>query len=203
MTHQEDYQQLYTVLTRLSDIPQAELDKLPSIFRSVSLAKDGHFLLAGQAPTYMGFVVVGLFAVYYIDNAGNDFIKAFNVESEFIGAYSAALSGMPSPLYIQALEDSRLLVVSFADFVQLRESHVCWQIVARKLSEALFMRAEQREHDLVLHSAESRYRKFLQVYPGLEKRLKQYQIASYLGITPVSLSRIRSAITFDSTDEGR
>ena len=69
---------------------------------------------------------------------------------------------------------------------------MCWQIVARKLAEMVFILKEKREAELLLSDAQERYQQFLADYPNLEKHIAQYHIASYLGITPESLSRIRA-----------
>jgi CRP-like cAMP-binding protein len=63
-----------------------------------------------------------------------------------------------------------------------------------KIAESLFIKKERREATLLLDDAKTRYLNFLEEYPGLETRLKQYHIASYLGITPVSLSRVRAQL---------
>lgn len=189
-----EFEQLYQALNKLTPIPQAEDEKLPALFHKVVLAQGDYFVKAGEDPQQIGFVVSGLLRLHYIDEAGNDFTKSFCCEGEFAGVYGALLLNVPSHIFIQALEPSVMLVIQFKDFQALMESHVCWQIVARKLVEFLFLRKEERESELLLYDAETRYRRFLQKYPGLETRVKQYHVASYLGITPVSLSRIRAGL---------
>jgi CRP-like cAMP-binding protein len=130
--------------------------------------------------------------LYYLDATGTEWTKSFCVAGNVVAAYSALLRGEPSRLYIQALEPSTLLIADFAAYQTLTLEHPCWQIVNCKLAESLFIKKEQRESELLLDDAPTRYQKFLDEYPGLEARVKQYHIASYLGITPVSLSRIRA-----------
>jgi CRP-like cAMP-binding protein len=130
--------------------------------------------------------------LYYRDARGTEWTKAFCLAGTVVAAYSALLRGEPSRLSIQALEPSTLLVADFDSYQTLTAEHPCWQIVNRKLAEGLFIKKEQRESELLLDDASTRYQNFLDEYPGLEARVKQYHIASYLGITPVSLSRIRA-----------
>jgi CRP-like cAMP-binding protein len=189
------YQQFYDLLLQLTPIPNSELQKLPSIFRLQAYPKDAYFQLAGEIPRSLGFMVDGLMRFFFLDEAGNDFTKSFCARNEFTGVYGALLQNIPSHLYVQALEDSLVLVAEFEQFSRLLESHVCWQIVGRKLVEALFIRKERRESELLLCDASTRYQNFLHEYPGLENRLKQYHVASYLGISPVSLSRIRAKLS--------
>ena len=94
-----------------------------------------------------------------------------------------------------ALMDSELLVIRFRDFEALFDRHACWERVGRKIAEGMFISKERRERELLMLSAEERYRLFLGRYKHLEKRIPQYQIAAYLGITPVALSRIRRRLT--------
>lgn len=188
------YQQFRELLLQLAPLPESELQKLPTIFRAQTFRKDEYFAVAGQIPQTVGFMVDGLMRFFFADEAGNDFTKSFCAKNEFVGVYGALLQNIPSHLYIQALEDSLVLVAHFDEFSRLLDSHIGWQIVGRKLVEALFIRKERRESELLLDNAATRYQKFLQEYPGLENRIKQYHIASYLGISPVSLSRIRAKL---------
>jgi CRP-like cAMP-binding protein len=162
------------------------------IFRPFCLSKGQYFIQAGEVPTTFGFLISGLCRLYYLDPSGTEWTKAFCLANSVVAAYSALLRGEPSRLFIQALEDSSLLVADYAVYQTLTMEHPCWQILNGKLAESLFIKKEQRESELLLDDAPTRYEKFLTEYPGLEARVKQYHIASYLGITPVSLSRIRA-----------
>lgn len=99
------------------------------------------------------------------------------------------------------MEDSTLITVDYETYQELLGSHTCWQIVARKLAEMVFILKEKREAELLLNSAPERYQQFLTDYPDLETRVPQYHIASYLGITPESLSRIRSILKEINIDQ--
>ena len=179
-------------MNSITGIPEAELGKLQKLLKSVSIKKDGYFLMAGEVPNQIGFIVSGLLRLFYIDNTGAEINKYFCSENTLAISYSAFLLREESKLYIQALEDSQLYVIDYEAYNQLIESHICWEIAARKLAEMLFILKEKRESELLLSSAQERYLSFLKDYPHLERKLNQYHIASYLGITPESLSRIRS-----------
>ena len=176
----------------ITGIPEEEQGKLQKLLKSVSVKKGDYFLMAGEIPNQIGFIVSGLLRLFYIDNSGAQINKHFCLENTMAISYSAFLLREESKLYIQALEDSELYVIDYDTYKQLIESHICWEIVARKLAEMLFILKEKKESELLLNSAQERYLTFLKDYPNLEKRLNQYHIASYLGITPESLSRIRS-----------
>lgn len=176
----------------IAGIPEEELCRLRKLAKPVSVKKDGYFLMAGEIPNRIGFVVSGLLRMFYIDNSGVEINKHFCFENTLAISYSAFLLREESKLYIQALEDSELFIIDHETYVRLIKSNICWEVAARKLAEMLFILKSKKEAELLQNSAQERYLTFLADYPNLEKRLTQYHIASYLAITPESLSRIRS-----------
>ena len=138
------------------------------------------------------FVNAGLLRMYYTTADGKEMNKSFILENGFAGAYSAWLSRTPSRFSIQTMETSHLLVAQINDVTAMFSQHSCWERLGRLLVEQLYVRKEQREAEFLLDDAETRYMHFRQRYPDLEKRIAQYHVASYLGITPVALSRIRN-----------
>lgn len=186
------YQKLITVVTALHEIPVAQLQRLTQIFYQQTVPKNNFFIRAGERSNQIGFNVSGLFRYYYTDVSGNEYTKYLCTENSFIISYSAMLLRTESSYSIEALEDSEILVADCIAFNQLFEEHPCWHVFARKMLEEIYIYNEERERSLILDSAETRYLKFLNDYPGLEKRMKQYHIASYLGVNPVTLSKVRN-----------
>lgn len=186
--------QLIRLLQKITPIPAREREKAAAIFRPLEVPKGGFFMRAGEVPNNLGFVISGLLRLFYIDREGNDFTKSFCAESGFVAAYSALLLKEPSRLFIEALEDSTILVAEYEAFQRLTAGHPCWQAVNRYMAETLFIKKERRESELLLDDATTRYLNFQKEFPGLEPRIKKYHIASYLGITPVTLSRIRTQL---------
>ena len=174
------------------DIPGEEFKKLLERKREKTLKADEFFLMAGEIPRYIGYVVSGLLRLYYIDAEGRDVTKHFCPENTLAISYSAFLQRQESRFFIQAIEDTKLYIFDYQTYSDLLKGHICWQIVAKKLAELLFILKEKRESELLLQNAQERYLHFLEDYPDIEKRVNQYHIASYLSITPESLSRIRS-----------
>jgi CRP-like cAMP-binding protein len=97
----------------------------------------------------------------------------------------------PSYFAIQALEDSQVLEVPYQEWLKLKETNRFWDLFLIRMLEKGFCVKEKRERDLLLLDAETRYKNFLIEFPGLEHRLTWQIVASYLGIKPESLSRIR------------
>jgi CRP-like cAMP-binding protein len=95
-------------------------------------------------------------------------------------------------LNYEALEDSCLFVLDRKHFTELLDRNACWQIIKNSILEKFFIQKSNRESQLLSKDAETRYQQFLMDFPNLEHRLKNYHIASYLGISPETLSRIRT-----------
>ncbi len=188
----EDYDQFARFLRSLADIPDAEMEKATEIFRPASFPKGTFLVRAGEVPQTLSFVVSGIVRLYYITPAGVEITKSFRTENYLVAAYSSLLQGTPSRMFIQTLEPTTLLIAPYQAYQALTAGHPCWQTVNLKTAEWLYIKLDQRESELLLDDATTRYLKFLNEYPGLVNRVKQYHIASYLGITPESLSRIRA-----------
>lgn len=190
----QELAQLTMILRSLVELPEDEAIKVRHLFQTHHLNRGEFFVRAGEVPSTIGVVVSGILRLYYVDADGNDFTKSFCAENSFVAAYSALLLGQPSRLFIQALEDTRLLIADYSAYQAVAASHPCWHTLNCKIAEMLFIKKEKRESALLLDDATTRYLSFQAEYPGLESRLKQHHIASYLGITPVTLSRIRGQL---------
>ncbi|MEO2203372.1 Crp/Fnr family transcriptional regulator [Paenibacillus pabuli] len=136
------------------------------------------------------FCTNGLFRLYYTLPDGREYNVAFTLENDFATSYGAMITGSTSMYTIQAMEDSTVIEIPNAALKMLMDRSHMWERFVRTAVERLYIRKEERERELLYLSALERYQAFLVKYPGLEKRIPQYHIASYLGISPVSLSRI-------------
>lgn len=186
------FQELVDSMNFSAEIPREEQRKLLKRRKIIYLKKDEYFLLAGKIPDCLGYNISGLLRLFYIDDSGNEINKHFVTEKTLAVAYNAFIRREESNIYIQALENTKLLIIDYKTYNDLLNSHICWQKAARKLAEMLFILGQKRESDFLLIDAQERYLQFLEDYPNLVNRISQYHIASYLGITPESLSRIRT-----------
>ena len=187
-------------LRKYGPIPESEWEHSKHIsVEPLKLQKGQHFLKIGDVPDKMGFVISGIFRVYYNDEDGNERILVFRGENRFLSAYRSVQENEPSWYGIQALEPSFLICMHLKELKKHFSEHSCWNDVARKYLEDLFIEKEMRERDLLSFDVTTRYLNFQKRYPDVEARVSQYHIASYLGITPVALSRIRKRILGKST----
>jgi CRP-like cAMP-binding protein len=183
---------LFKAVSALSPVPAAQWLKAEAIAKEQSLRKKDHFLEPGDPADRFGFVIRGAFRTYRVSASGEESVKAFRAEGELLGAYAELLQRIPSLTFIEALEDSRVLVFCTADMDSLEAGHACWAALARRVAEHQFILKERREQEFLDLSAEDRLVRFWIEHPHLEDRVSQREVAAYLGITPVALSRIVS-----------
>ncbi len=172
-------------------VPPNEADKLLDLGKKAFVRKGDYFIHEGQVPRKFAFVGKGLFRYLYIDGAGREYTKNFMPERHFIAAYSSMIARQPSRMFIEALENSEILELDYNEWLQLLQGNACWSQLLIHMLEHAFSVKENRERDLLLLDAGKRYDLFRSEFPGLEKRVPQHLVASYLGISPVSLSRLR------------
>jgi len=153
--------------------------------------KKGEFLLReGELTRYAIFVASGCLRTYTIDDHGKEHILQFSPENWWTGDMSFT-SNVPSQCFIEALEDSEVLLTEMSSIqklnAQIPEAASHYQSALQKSMAA----KSQRILDSLSATAEERYIDFLKKYPSLAQRVPQHMIASYLGISPETLSRIR------------
>lgn len=163
--------------------------------RLVSLAKHAVFAQQGKVASEVAFVLEGMFRQYYT-RADEERTSYFFFEDQLMGAYFSSLTGQPSLVTIEALSASHCLAFPYAVLTELFEQHMAWQQLGRRLAEYLAVALEERMVSLLLLSPAERYRALLASgNPHILARVPQHYIANFLGMTPVSLSRIRSRKT--------
>ena len=172
-----------------------EFEIISKFFISKKLRKKQFLLNEGEVCMHIGFVNSGCLREYTIDNKGNEHIIQFAIEDWWVSDLNSFLSGLPSKYNIDALEDSEVLLLEKNVRDKLLDACPKMERFFRLLLEANHIASQRRVNDALSTSAEDRYLKFIQTYPKLFETVPQNQIASYLGITPQSLSRIRKELT--------
>lgn len=175
------------------NLPDAEWRAFEALLKPTRFAKGEFFVEPGDRRGLVGLVRSGLFRFYYVDAAGRESTKAFRGPGELAAPYAELLMGVPSRTHIQALADSELLVADYSRLTALYARHPAWQELGRRVAENFYVNKERREFELLQLPAAERWKRFSDEYPGLAGKIPQYYVASYLGITPVALSRIVSS----------
>lgn len=174
------------------DLDSESLAKFISLFTDVKFHKYDSFAQKGEYSKKIAFVESGVLRAFYSNENGEEYNKTFFTEGSFVGAYSSLVSGEQNLIDIDCLTDCSLYVADFQNITQLYDKYPIIERLARLLAEFFFVRKEKREIELVTLEAKERYTIFQKEHPKLEQLIPQYHIASYLGITPTQLSRIRS-----------
>lgn len=154
-----------------------------------------HLVNAGEQAPDVFFLHRGLTQLYQVDRSGRVYTKTFHREGMFTGAHAAAATKTPATFSVRALEDVVATRVSFAALDALARREPRLQLFLRRTAERLFWRKEQREMALLAQSATTRFENALREAPWLESRVLQKDLATYLGITEVSLSRLRARLS--------
>jgi len=149
----------------------------------------------GDICKHLTFVNSGCLREYTIDNKGAEHIIQFAIEDWWVSDLNSFLSGLPATHNIDALQDSEVLLLEKSSRNKLLEECPKMERFFRLLLESNYIVTHQRVADSLSKSAEERYLRFIKTYPKLFEQIPQNQIASYLGITPQSLSRIRKEMT--------
>ena len=184
--------ELEIYLQTLLPFKEHELQTITILFQE-KLFNKGQFLAKeGEYSNKVAFIKQGVLRAYVRTNKGEDYNKTFFTENTFVGAYSSLVTGNINLINIQCLTDSTLLVANYKEFTNLYNSIPLIERFSRIVAERFFVSKENREIQLVTLEAKERYELFKTEHLGLDQRIPQYHIASYLGVTPTQLSRIRA-----------
>ncbi|WGQ08569.1 Crp/Fnr family transcriptional regulator [Pedobacter gandavensis] len=182
-------------INRYTPISTAAQEAWQELLKEQKLTRHEHLLLEGAIPKKVHFIKKGLLSYFYTDKDGAMVIKKFFPEQTLVASTSAMLLKQPSKFTIQALEETEIISYPFEQFSQLTAQ---FPDIARfyihYLEQHWVIEKEIGEISLKHETAGQRYTEFKQNHPQLLQRLKLHHIASYLGITPTQLSRIRAEL---------
>lgn len=172
--------------------PQVFEEILP--FLSIKELKEGeHFIKEGKVCREIAFIEKGLLRHYYLHN-GKEFSDCFCKEHSLSASYRSLITQTPTDFAVQAIEDSRLIILSYDVLKGFYEKSLFWQEVGRMVSEQEYLLTESHQRMLRNMSATERYLYILEKEPDLLQRVPLGHLASYLQIVPETLSRIRNKI---------
>ena len=186
---------LHARLSQWGALSGANFQKLLALAETQSLAKHEFWSQPSAPVSHFAIVRSGLVRHFYVDAKGRESVKAFRGPGEFSAPYAELIQRKPSRTFIQALAPTELLTFEVVKFDALAEDSLELQRLARRFVEAHFVAKEQREYEFLQLNAEERYRQFCAERPEHLSHIPQHQVASYIGITPVALSRIRARAT--------
>ena len=168
-----------------------ERDVIMTAFELKSMRKRQYLLREGDVCKYTAFIVKGSARIFTVDEKGHEHIIRFGLESWWISDHESLINLTPSPYFIEMLEDSELLIISLASAIELRNKSRCFDKTVKALDKFQTIAMQKRIHAAIGMTAEERYFDLSRTYPQFLERFPMNMIASYLGISPETLSRIR------------
>lgn len=154
------------------------------------LKKKEHLIREGSVCDFIGFVSAGAFRSY-VSNDEGEFNNDFYFDGDFASAYTSFLTRAPTNCNIEALADSTIHYISYEKLSYLMAHDSAFIKLSKYISDTYFIRKCKRETSFLKNSAAERLEGLSVLYPGIEQKVSQYHVASYLGVKPESLSRIK------------
>ena len=176
------------------ELSQEQSDWIQSLSIVKKLRKHQFLLQAGEICKHHAFVTKGCLRSYSVDSDDTEHIVKFAVEHWWIADRDSLMSGEPAKLHIDAVEDSEAVLISKQHFDLICQQIPAFNDMVNNLLQSAYNASQNRVLANISLSASEKYEYFLQRYPDLALRIPQGMIASYLGISPETLSRVRNQV---------
>lgn len=186
-------EELIEYILQFGSLNKQQIDLITGKAGEMELRKDQYFSEAGKIPRQVGFVVEGVVRGCYYNNKGEEITRCFIAENNMVVDYVNFEANTASAEYLQASTDCKLIVFSKQNWEELSHTIVGWDSIKNKMVQKCLYQ-KSRKSPVISQDATTRYLEFLENYPTLTNRVALSHIASYLGVTQQSLSRIRKNI---------
>lgn len=187
---------MYDIFQQYLDSKISLSEEQSEFIRSLStvkkLRKKQYLLQEGDVWKYNAFVTKGCLRTYSVNEKGLDHIIGFAIENWWTGDRESLTTGEPSRFNIDAVEDCEVVLITQPNFEIICKEISSFNDMVNAILQKSFIVAQNRIHAALSYTAEEKYLNFVSKYPGFANRIPQSMIASYLGMTPETLSRIRS-----------
>lgn len=179
---------------KILKLPEEEWLAFKEIIVKKKLPANHYMLHEGEVCDFIAFIEYGLFRFFH-NKAGTEFITAFFFDNEFLSNYRSFLTGQPSKHAIVSLKDASIYIIKKEKLNQLYDNYPLIDRLGRLMAERLYLGVANRLDSFIYATPEERYLELLNRNSKLLSELPQYMVASYLGISAESLSRIRKRIS--------
>jgi len=186
----ENYTDLYNFISLFVNLNQQEWNAVLPFIERIKLKKNDFFVKEGDIAQYIAFTQKGYMRVYY-NHDGNEITRDITPLHTFATALPSFIAQKPSFEIIQAITDCELYLIRRENLENLYNEYVNWQKVGRRVMEEMFVETQNRIYAFITQTAEMRYKKMMEQFPDIFLHVPLQYIASYLGITSQSLSRLR------------
>ncbi|SDT68892.1 cAMP-binding domain of CRP or a regulatory subunit of cAMP-dependent protein kinases [Mucilaginibacter mallensis] len=181
-------------ILKFGNLNKQQTDFIMSKANTLELDKDEYFSEAGKIPRQVGFILEGVIRFCYYNNKGEEITHSFIEENNFVSDQQKFEAQVVASDYIQAVTHCKLLVFSKKGWDEIGNTIIGWDAITGLIVKNCLLKTIERRSPLVSEDASTRYLSFFEYFPGLVNRIPLSYIASYLGITQQSLSRIRKNI---------
>lgn len=186
---------LFDFFKQILPLKKEEKDEIRSIARQRTIRKRQFILQEDDVCKHYTFVVTGCFKMFSVDKKGVEHNIQFAAENDWISDIGSFFSEKPSKLFIEAIETSTILQIEKKDLLKLYTDSLKFNRNFRVIIENKYVELQNRLLQNISSTAEERYTAFIEQYPHLSNRLPSTQVASYLGVTPEFLSKVRKTLS--------
>lgn len=179
-------------ITKLAEVNEQDMNRIMSCTTAHKVKRNTIILSQGEVCNNFYFLETGCMRTYYITKEGQEKTRLISFDNTPVTVLTSFINQKPSVEYIDALEDSELLSISHDDFFKLLNEIPSWALFYQKILELAFAFQNNRIEDLVTLSAKERYEKLVKDRPHYIQRLSNRVVATYLGISQETLSRLKS-----------
>lgn len=172
-------------------VTETDKELIKTFFTAKKLRRKQYLLQEGDVCRYLSFVASGLIRTYNVDEKGDEHMSVFGWEGWWISDFNSFLSGEPAVFNIDAIEETELLLISLSNYEALTLAVPVMDRYFRILYQNSLVTKEKRLMSSITHTAEEKYVQLINSNPQIIERIPQNLIASYLGIAPETLSRIK------------
>ena len=189
-----DYTSILNNIKRYVSLNESEEKQFTAIVRITKVKRRQFIVQPNFTCTHQTYVLKGAFRSYFVNDEGIEHTIQFAIEDWFISDFNSYVTQSPASLFVEALEDATIQQIAYDDVEKLCDENPKFERFFRLVAQKSFAFSQRRVLSNLGKSAEERYIEFRNLYPTIVKRVPQYTLASYLGMSPEFLSKIRKRI---------
>tara|TARA_R110002049_G_scaffold65731_4_gene172344 strand:+ start:3431 stop:4018 length:588 start_codon:yes stop_codon:yes gene_type:complete len=190
----KDYENILNNIKRYVSLNEEDEKQFSSIVRTTNVKRRQFIVQPNFVCSHQTYVLKGAFRSYFINDEGIDNTIQFAIEDWFISDFNSYIHQTPASLYVEALEDSVVQQIAYSDVEKICDKNQKFERFFRMVAQKSFAYSQRRVLSNLGKLAEERYLEFEKLYPSIVQRVPQYALASYLGMSPEFLSKIRKRI---------
>jgi CRP-like cAMP-binding protein len=190
----EYYSNLIKLCLTLAPLSEEEKEEIVTIFKPIRIKRYDHYVKEGQIESRIAYIARGIFRFYNLKN-GDEITSDFSFHNSFLTSYISLITRQPSAISVQALENSDILVIDYKTLLKKYDESHNYERIGRLIAEQTFISSSIHLLSFLNDSAEERYSNLIKKDPRLVQHIPLHYIASYLGISAETLSRIRKKLS--------